>query len=138
MLVKKIPASRVVTMLNYLKKLVPNRHKTVAQIIHLAGPNPTSSEHRYLVESLKLRGYFPKENIFLSEGLRVDLFLEKEKVAIVLFDPSTITPFEKCQHVTLKKQLRQYGCHLILFNRLSFYKSLRIVFFQLRQYRITP
>lgn len=124
-------------MLNYLKKLVPNRQKTVAQVISLAAPIPTSSEHRYLLESLRLMGYSPKENLSLEEGLKIDLFLENEKLAIVFFDPVISTPYEKCQIVKLKARLHQFGWHLILFNRITFYKSLRIVLFHLRHYRHT-
>lgn len=102
------------------------------KIVTFPIPRVYSAEKRYVIESLKLKGYSLYEDLELGSNLVADIFLKKEKVAIIFIE-DTSSPLVRTQLVKQRAAIHELGLQCFIFERTHFYKSLARLHFRLRQ-----
>ncbi|HSU80438.1 MAG TPA: hypothetical protein VLK78_08470 [Candidatus Angelobacter sp.] len=121
-------------MLTWLKQVFhPVEKKGQKENVPFQLPRIYSAEKRYVIESLRLKGYLLLEDFELEENLIADIFLKKERMAIIFLTDST-DPLERIHFVKIKAAVHAQGFLCFCFDRAHFYKSLSRLRFRLRQF----
>lgn len=120
-------------MLTWLKQVFfPPEKIGQKDVIQFRVPPLYSSEKRYVIESLKLKGYLLVEDLELNNNLVVDIVLKKERMAIIFINDAT-APLERINLVKIRAAVHEQGLQCFIFERTHFYKSLSRLQFRLRQ-----